>query len=138
MSPKSQEALPWTAGLLFIAVFCGCKGKSGSAHNGQEAKDLIVGHWSGHATNPQVKDGKSPPPLDFEYEFRADGTFRMGKRRVWIEGKYHFEGPKSFKVDIKNMHAGPYEIIEVSANRIVYVRQLDGGRVQRTELTRMQ
>lgn len=133
----SSQSLAWSATLLLLTIGLGCKGKTGAAGGEQEPRDLIVGHWSGHATNPAGKDGKAPPPLEFEYEFRPDGTFRMGKRRVWVDGKYYFEGSKIFKVDIKNMHAGPYEIVELSATRLVYERYLDGGRVQRTELTRM-
>ena len=101
----------------------------------KEPKSLIVGTWSGQYQNPST-DGKAAPSMAFDFEFGSDGSFRMGKRKVWVNGTYEFKDAKTFMVNIKGMPAGPYSITELSANRLVYERKLDNNQVQRTELTK--
>jgi hypothetical protein len=101
-----------------------------------DAKKLIVGHWIGHTTNPPVDGAPTVPSLDFDFEFRSDGTMRMGKGKVWVEGKYEFLDPKRFEVHMKRLGVGPYDVVEATQARFVYERTLDAGGIQRTELTR--
>ena len=101
-----------------------------------EAKNLIVGHWSGQYQNLPATESKASPSITFDFEFKSDGQFRMGKRKVWVDGTYQFKDAKTFTVAIKGMAAGPYSIKELTEDRLVYEWQIDEKRSQRTELTR--
>jgi len=113
-------------------LLSGC-GKSNQA---AEKKNLIVGLWSGQYQNLPASEGKTSPSMTFDFEFTEDGRFRMGKRKVWVNGTYQFKDDKTFTVAIKGMAAGPYQIKELSADRLVYEWQIDQKRSQLTELTR--
>lgn len=116
----------------FMLLLTGC-GKSKQA---TEKKNLIVGVWSGQYQNLPASESKASPSMTFDFEFTDDGRFRMGKRKVWVDGTYQFQDNKSFTVAIKGMAAGPYQIKELSADRLVYEWQIDVKRKQITELTR--
>lgn len=125
-------------GLLFLmlpllASAAGCNRKAAAA---DEPKDQIVGTWTGTYTNPTVGNGStgsSGMPMDFV--FGSDGSYRTGKRKVWVNGTYQFTGPKTFEVTIKKLTV-KYDIVELTSDRLVFERKLGEGRVQRTELTR--
>lgn len=119
--------------LLMSLFLVSCRDEAGPISKSQEPKDLIVGYWTGRAHNP---GGKEAPGMEFEFEFRGDGTFRMGKGKVWVSGKYKFLEAKKFELNIKKLDAGPYDVVEATPTRFVYERKLNGDRVQRTELTR--
>ncbi len=124
---------------LFIMLGCmmcltGCQRKLSTSN---EPKDLIVGEWSGTYVNPAVGNETTAQSMEFEFRFGANGEFRMGKRKVWVNGKYEWTGPKSFLLKIKSMPAGPYEIQELTNDRFVFQRKLTGDMVQRTELRRI-
>lgn len=117
--------------IALMLLLTGC-GKSKQTSE----KNLIVGLWSGQYQNLPASEGKTSPSMTFDFEFTDDGRFRMGKRKVWVDGTYQFKDDKTFTVDIKGMAAGPYQIKELSADRLVYEWQIDQKRHQRTELTR--
>jgi len=118
--------------IIGLLVLAGCGERKQSA----ESKNLIVGHWSGQYQNLPSTEGKASPSITFDFEFTADGKFRMGKRKVWVDGTYQFKDGTTFTVAIKGMAAGPYTIKELTADRLVYEWQIDSKRSQRTELTR--
>ena len=122
--------------LLLPVCLTGCQESLGSITASDAPEDLIVGRWTGQYTNPSAA-GATAPSMAFEFEFRSDGTYRMGKGKVGAEGTYQFLEPKTFETKIKNTVVGPYKIIEATPQRLVYERQLPEGRIQRTELTRL-
>jgi hypothetical protein len=123
---------------LLVAVgVTGCGNSLASTAESDAPKNLLVGRWSGKYVNPPAANGQAAPSMAFEFEFRSDGTYRMGKRKVGVEGTYRFLEPKTFETKIKNTVVGPYQIIEATPSRFVYERQLEEGRIQRTELTRL-
>ena len=118
--------------IAFMVLLTGCSKTKQSS----EKKNLIVGLWSGQYQNIPAIEGKASPSMTFDFEFTDDGRFRMGKRKVWVDGTYQFKDDKTFTVAIKGMAAGPYQIKELSPDRLVYEWQIDEKRSQRTELTR--
>ncbi|HQR05175.1 MAG TPA: hypothetical protein PLN21_00035 [Gemmatales bacterium] len=118
--------------IVFMVLLTGC----GKSKQTNEKKNLIVGLWSGQYQNLPAIEGKASPSMTFNFEFTSDGQFRMGKRKVWVDGTYQFQDDKTFTVAIKGMPAGPYQIKELSSDRLVYEWQIDEKRNQRTELTR--
>lgn len=117
---------------VFMLLLSGCSKMKQTS----EKKNLIVGVWSGQYQNLPAIEGKASPSITFDFEFTDDGLFRMGKRKVWVDGTYQFKDDKTFTVAIKGMAAGPYQIKELSTDRLVYEWQIDEKRSQRTELTR--
>jgi len=118
--------------VMVVLLLTGCS-KSNSA---SEPKNLIVGLWSGQYQNLPASDSKTSTSITFDFEFTSDGQFRMGKRKVWVDGTYQFTDDKTFTVAIKGMAAGPYTIKELTTDRLVYEWQIDEKRSQRTELKR--
>jgi hypothetical protein len=115
--------------IAFVLLFAGCRKSTGAVTPSQG----IIGTWTGHYHNPE----SSGTSMEFEFKFGSDGSYHMGKRKVWIKGTYAFTDPRTFTLKIKNMPAGPYVVKELSSERFVFERQLGEGRVQRTELRRV-
>ncbi len=121
------------AALIGWVLVAGCQRKSFTS---TDPKEMIVGQWTGTYTNPPMDNRPPEPGMEFDFHFAADGKFRMGKRKVWVDGTYQITGPKSFVLNIRSMPAGPYEIVELSSDRLVFERKLSSEGVQRTELRR--
>jgi hypothetical protein len=118
-------------GLSVVLVSCQRPGAS------RGAAAPIVGAWSGSACTLNARgEREKSGTVSLEFHFQADGTCRVGKAKTWVEGTYRFLDDGRFEMKAGKAFAGVYEIVESGPGRLVYERQLGGGRRQRTELTR--